>query len=171
MTTATPPANILGQRVLFGASWSAIAKVTIQLSALAASTVVARRVTPYAFGIVGMATLAIGLISLFRDLGTASAVIQRRDLNQHLLSSLFWVNVGIGFAGTALCFLSAPVAARIFREPAVVPVVRVLSASFLIGSVSNIHSALLNRSMTFKKLSLIDISSSVIGLGVVVTLA
>ncbi|MGD0909930.1 MAG: MOP flippase family protein [Candidatus Acidiferrales bacterium] len=171
MTTATPPANILGQRVLFGASWSAIAKVTIQLSALAASTVVARRVPPYAFGIVGMATLAIGLISLFRDLGTASAVIQRRDLNQHLLSSLFWVNVGIGFAGTALCFLSAPVAARIFREPAVVPVVRVLSASFLIGSVSNIHSALLNRSMTFKKLSLIDISSSVIGLGVVVTLA
>ena len=128
MSTAIPTANILGQRVLFGASWSAIARVTIQLSALAASTVVARRVPPYAYGIVGMATLAIGLISLFRDLGTASAVIQKRDLNQHLLSSLFWVNVGIGFAGTALCFLSAPVAARIFREPAVVPVVRVLSA-------------------------------------------
>ena len=118
-----------------------------------------------------MATLAIGLISLFRDLGTASAVIQKRDLNQHLLSSLFWVNVGIGFAGTALCFLSAPVAARIFREPAVVSVVRVLSVSFLIGSLTNIHAALLNRSMTFKKISLIDISSSVVGLGVVVTLA
>ena len=171
MSSATPAADILGQRVVSGASWSAIARVTIQLSALAASTVVARRVPPYAYGIVGMATLAIGLISLFRDLGTASAVIQRRDLNQHLLSSLFWVNVGIGFAGTALCFLSAPFAARIFREPAVVPVVRVLSASFLIESLTNIHAALLNRSMKFKKISLIEILSSVVGLGVVVALA
>jgi O-antigen/teichoic acid export membrane protein len=171
MSTATPVSDMLGQRVVSGASWSGIARVTIQLSALAASTVVARRVPPYAYGVVGMATIAIGLISLFRDLGTASAVIQRRDLNQHLLSSLFWLNVGIGFAGTVLCFLSAPIAARIFREPAVVPVVRVLSASFLIGSLTNIHAALLYRSMTFKKLSLIDISSSVVGLGVVVTLA
>ncbi len=171
MSTAIPAANVLGQRVLFGASWSAIARVTIQLSALAASTVVARRVPPNAFGIVGMAALAVGLISLFRDLGTAAAVIQKRDLNQQLLSSLFWVNLGIGFAVTALCFLSAPVAAKIFREPAVIPVVRVLSVSFLVSSLSNIHTALLNRSMAFRKVSLIDISSSVAGLGVIVTLA
>src|ERR1039458_5013118 len=137
MSTATPAPTVLSQRALFGVSWSATARITIQLSTIVASTVVARRVPPYAFGVVGMATLAIGLISLFRDLGTAAAVIQKRDLNQHLLSSLFWVNVGIGFAGTALCFLSAPVAARIFREPAVVPVVRVLSASFLIGTPAN----------------------------------
>src|ERR1700688_15814 len=138
MSTTTPAANILGQRVLFGASWSAIARITIQLSSLAASTVVARRVPPNALGIVGMATLAIGLISLFRDLGTAAAVIQKREINQHLLSSLFWVNVGIGFAGTALCFLSASIAARVFREPAVVPVVKVLSISFLLGGLTNI---------------------------------
>jgi O-antigen/teichoic acid export membrane protein len=171
VSTPTPAANVLGQRVLLGASWSAIARVTIQLSALAASTVVARRVPPYAYGVVGMATIAIGLISLFRDLGTSSAVIQKRNLNQSLLSSLFWVNVGIGFAGTVLCFLSAPVVARIFREPAVIPVVRVLSASFLIGSLANVHSALPNRSLKFKKISLIDMTSTVVGLGVVVTLA
>lgn len=171
MSTALPAAKVLGQRVLLGASWSVIARVTIQLSALAASTVVARRVPPFAFGVVGMATLAIGLISLFRDLGTSSAVIQKRDLNQSLLSSLFWVNVGIGFAGTTLCFLSAPFVAKIFREPAVVPVVRVLSVSFLIGSLANIHAALPNRSMIFKKISLIDMTSSIVGLGVVVILA
>ncbi len=171
MSTATPAPTILSQRVLFGASWSAIARVAIQFSALAASTIIARRVPPYAFGIVGMATLAIGLVSLFRDLGIASAVIQKRDLNQRLLSSLFWANAGIGIAGTVLCMLSAPVTGRLFRELAVVPVVRVLSVSFLLGGLTSIHSALLNRSMTFKKISLIDISSSLAGLGVVVTLA
>ena len=171
MSTTTPAVKILGQRALLGASWSAIARATIQLSALAASTIVARRVPPYAYGIVGMATLAIGLISLFRDLGTSSAVIQKRDLNQDLLSSLFWLNVGIGFAGTAVCFLSAPIVARMFREPAVIPVVRVLSVSFLIGSLTNVHAALPNRSMMFKKISLIDMSSSIVGLAAVVTLA
>jgi O-antigen/teichoic acid export membrane protein len=171
MSIATPAANILGRRVLFGASWSAISRVTIQVSTLAASTVVARRVPPNAYGIVGMATLTIGLISLFRDLGTAAAVIQKRDINQELLSSLFWLNVGIGFAGTALCFLSAPLAARIFREPAVIPVVRVLSVSFLLSGLANVHAALLSRSMTFKKISLIGISSTLTGLCVIVTLA
>ena len=43
--------------------------------------------------------------------------------------------------------------------------------SFLLGGLANIHAALLNRSMIFKKISLIDISSSVVGLVVVVTLA
>jgi PST family polysaccharide transporter len=171
MSTATPAPTVLSQRALFGVSWSATARITIQLSTIVASTVVARRVPPSAYGIVGMATLAIGLISLFRDLGTAAAVIQKRDLNQQLLSSLFWVNVGIGFVGTALCFLSAKAAAHVFHEPEIVPVIRVLSASFLIGSFSNIHAALLNRSMAFRKISSIDISSSVMGLGVVVTLA
>jgi O-antigen/teichoic acid export membrane protein len=171
MSTVIPEPKILCQRVLFGASWSAVARVTIQLSAFAASTIVARRVPPYAYGIVGMSTLVIGLVSLFRDLGISSAVIQRRDLNQHLLSSLFWVNVGISFAGAVLCFLSAPIAAKVFREPSVTPVLRVLSVSFVLGGLTNIHSALLTRSMTFKKISLIDISSTVVGLCVVVTLA
>jgi O-antigen/teichoic acid export membrane protein len=171
MNTAAPIPRTLSQRALFGVSWSATARITIQLSTIAASTVVARRVSPSAYGIVGMATLVIGLISLFRDLGTAAAVIQKRDLNQRLLSSLFWINIGIGLVGTALCFLSAKVAAQVFREPGVVPVIEVLSVSFLIGSFSNIHAALLNRSMSFRKISLIDISSSVIGLGVIVTLA
>ncbi len=171
MSTATPAATLLVGEFYLELAGLRSSSYDPTL-ALAASTVVARRVPPYAYGIVGMATLAIGLISLFRDLGTASAVIQRRDLNQHLLSSLFWVNVGIGFAGTALCFLSAPLSATSFAQPAVVPVVKnILSVSFLMGSFTNIHAALLNRSMIFKKISLIDISSSVVGLGVVVTLA
>jgi O-antigen/teichoic acid export membrane protein len=171
VSTEAPEANALGQRVLFGASWSAIARVTIQVSALAASTIVARRVPPYAYGVVGMATLAIGLITLFRDLGTSSAVIQKRDLDQRLLSSLFWLNVAIGFTGTVLCFLSAPLVAKIFREPAVIPVVRVLSVSFFVGGLCNVHAALPNRALRFKKISLIDMTSTVLGLGVVVTLA
>ena len=108
MSTAIPAEKLLGQRVLFGASWSAIARITIQVSALAASTIVARRVPPYAFGIVGMATLAIGVVSLFHDLGIASAVIQKRELNLDCsfaqspepVSFLIGVSPSIHFHGT-----------------------------------------------------------------------
>ena len=161
----------LARRIVTGAGWSGIARIVIQGCALAATAVIARRVPPSAYGTVGMATIVTGLVMLFRDLGSAAAVIQKRDLNQTFLSSLFWLNVAMGLFGTSVCFLSAPFVAVFFREPTVVPILRVLSTSFCITSLSTIHSALMNRSMDFRRISLIEISSAVAGFLMAVTFA
>lgn len=154
-----------------GAGWSALARISIQFSVIAASTVVARRVAPSAYGVVGMALLVTGLVSLFRDLGTTAAIIQKQDINDKLLSSVFWLNLAIGFVISGLCFAIAPAAGKFFRDSEIVPVLRVLSSSFVISSFASVHSALLNREMAFKKLSLIEIFSSFARIATVVTLA
>lgn len=161
----------LGQRIASGVGWSALARVSIQLSVIAASTVVARRVPPSAYGVVGMAVLVTGFVTLFRDLGTNAVVIQKRELSPPLLSSLYWLNVATGFVIGAICFLGAPLSGMFFREPAVVPVLRVLSISFPLSSFATIQTALLRREMAFKKISLIEIGSSLSRIAVVVTLA
>lgn len=171
MSSAEAAIKPLGQRVMSGTAWSAIARLVIQFSNLAAATIVARRVPPSAYGIVGMAVLVTGLVWLFRDLGITSAVIQKRDLSPQLLSSLFWVSLGLGIGTTSVCFLIAPVVAAFFHEPLVTPVLRVLSISFLISSVASIHNALMTRDMRFRQLAFIEITSAMASLALVIALA
>ena len=69
------------------------------------------------YGLMGMAQLVIAFISLFQDLGTSSAVIQRPDVNQRFLSTIWWLNLSISVFLTGVCWLLSPLAARLSCEP------------------------------------------------------
>jgi PST family polysaccharide transporter len=92
-----------------------------------------------------MAAVVIGFAGLFRDLGTAGAIVQRRDIDDGLLTSVFWLNLSMGIAVTGACWLTAPWAALFYREPALLGVLRALSVAFLITSLTGVHGALLTR--------------------------
>jgi PST family polysaccharide transporter len=79
--------------------------------------VLARLLTPADFGLIAMVATFTRLIELFRDLGLATATIQRTDISQEQVSYLFWVNVAAGVGGTALAAALAPVAAWFYGEP------------------------------------------------------
>src|SRR4029453_4050719 len=91
----------LTRTAVFGAGWSVLSSVSRQILQLATLAIVARRLGPFAYGLMGMATLVTVFLSNFRDLGTATAVIQRLEINQRLLSTLFWSNLVLG------CILAA----------------------------------------------------------------
>ena len=84
--------------------WTTISQVVRQIVQFATTVVLTRLLLPTDFGLMGMATIATGFANLFADLGTASAIIQRKELSNVLLSSIFWFNIAFGL-GLA-CFLS-----------------------------------------------------------------
>ena len=79
--------------VVKGAGLNAAARFGTQILAIAGTAVVARLVPPRAYGLMGMAAVVIGFAALFRDIGTASAIVQRRDIDDGLLTSVFWLNL------------------------------------------------------------------------------
>ena len=83
-------------RAVGGAGWSALANIVRQLLSFAAVAVLARQLGPGAYGLMGMAATATALLTNFRDLGTAAAIIQRPVVSRELLSTLFWTNLGFG---------------------------------------------------------------------------
>jgi PST family polysaccharide transporter len=109
-----------------------------------------------------MATAVIitGFISNFRDLGTATAIIQRRTVPQVFLSSVFWLNVAVGAAMCLLVAGSGTLAGTFFHNPEVTPVLRVLSLSLLIASCGVVHLAILIREMQFKALGIVDLGAA-----------
>jgi PST family polysaccharide transporter len=142
-----------------------------QLLSLGCVAILARKLGPGAYGLMGMALTVLMFLANFRDLGTAAAIIQRPAISQDLLSTLFWTNAGIGLLLSILAGMGAGPAARFFHQPELAPILRVLSVSFVVMSLGVVQNALLNRQMKFKLTSLADFISSVVGYGVALPMA
>lgn len=162
-------AENLTAKTVSGATWSAIARIGQQGVSLLSTAILARLLSPSAYGLLGMATVVIGFIDIFKDLGISSALIQRKDLTDEFTSSIFWANLLLGLLAAGVSIGIAPLVAIFYREPQVTAVMAVLSISFVISSLSIVQQALLTRQMAFNKLARIELTSSavaaIIGIG------
>ena len=133
--------------------------------------VMARLLDPQDFGLVGMVTAFTGVLSLFRDFGLSTATVQREEVSEEQLSTLFWINVVVGIVLAALALVLAPVVVRIYHEPRLLGITMLLSTGFLFNAVGVQHSALLQRHMRFTALAVINVASLVLSTLVAITMA
>lgn len=153
----------LKTQALAGVKWTTISQVVRQIVQFATTVVLTRLLLPTDFGLMGMATIATGFANLFADLGTASAIIQRKELSNALLSSIFWFNIAFGLGLTFLFILIAPLVALFYNEPRMTGLLQVLSVSFVISSLGIVQKARLERSLTFHLLAKIEIVATIVG--------
>lgn len=153
----------LRQKAVSGIKWSAISQAGRQGTQLLTMIILARLLAPSDFGVVEMAMVVIGFVGIFKDLGTAAAIIQRKELSETLLSSIFWVNVCFGSLAMILLFLFAPLVGLFYREVRVVVVLQVLSISFFISGLGILHQALLERTLSFSSLAKLEAISVFVG--------
>lgn len=133
--------------------------------------VLSRILRPSDFGLVGMVMALTGVLVLFRDFGLSAAAIQRANVTEDQLSTLFWVNIVIGallgLAGVAV----APGIADFYGRPELFHVTLFLALAFFINSAGVQHSATLQRQMRFTALSVIDVSSLALGNAIAIVAA
>ena len=133
--------------------------------------VLARLLTPQDFGLIAMVTAVTGFVALFKDAGLSMATVQRAEITQAQVSTLFWVNVALSCAVMLVVAALAPVLAWFYNEPRLVWITLALSATFVLGGLTVQHQALLQRQMRFKDLALVDIVSLAAGILTAVVLA
>ncbi|MBT9314588.1 MOP flippase family protein [Leptothoe spongobia TAU-MAC 1115] len=153
----------LREKATSGIKWSAISQVGRQVMQFFTTAVLARLLSPDDFGLLGMATIVIGFVNLFKDLGTSSAIIQKSEISDSLVHSIFWVNVAFGIAGTLVLLLVAPLIAAFYSEPRLIPVLRLLSLTFGISGLSILQKALLEKDLAFNALAKIELAAVVLG--------
>jgi O-antigen/teichoic acid export membrane protein len=130
---------------------------------LASLMILARLLGPEDFGLVGMVTVFTGVLTLFRDFGLSSAAIQRTNVTDEQISTLFWINLLVGALLALLAVVMAPVIAAFYHEPRLFGVTVVLATGFLFNSAGVQHGALLQREMRFTALAVINTIGLVIG--------
>jgi PST family polysaccharide transporter len=101
----------------------------------------------------------IGFVQLLADFGLLQAVVQRPNLTEEQLSSVFWINVGLGGVLTFLLMLLAPLLAWMYGEPRVLPITIALGGLVMVAALGMVPAALLNRRMQFGALAITDTCS------------
>src|SRR5205085_8548959 len=119
------------------------------------------------FGIVAIATLLCGFASLMADFGFSAALVQRKTLTDDDVRFSFTAQMLFAVILTVTAFATAPLFAAIFRQPAVQPVIRVLSAAFVIQASGQTSAALLKRDLRFRDLQGAQVGSYVLAFGAI----
>src|SRR5215831_12733223 len=163
----------LKHKVIRGGFAKALAQGANLVLRMGSLMVLARLLAPRDFGLVGMVTAFTGVLNLFRDFGLSSATVQRGDVTEEQISTLFWINVLVGLILGGLLMCMAHFLALFYHEPRLLWVSIVLGTSFIFNGAGVQHTALLERQMRFTALATIDtialLSSITIGIIMAVT--
>jgi PST family polysaccharide transporter len=147
----------LFEKSISGIKWSFSAQVVRQSIQLLTTIILARLLAPSDYGLLGMAMVMIGFLSIFSDLGTSSAVVYVKVPSEKLLSSVFWMNVLIGLFSASVVWIASPWISEFYNEQRLVEVLRMLSFSYVFGSVGAVHQAILTKQMDFNALARCEI--------------
>lgn len=151
----------LKKQLIQGTAWTFLKNGGEQFVSLLVFLVLARLLTPEAFGLIAMAKAFIGILDQFSDFGFNSAIIQKKDINEKHLSSTFWFNFSICMLLAIGFYSASPYIAQLYDEPELVLVTQLLSLVFVFNGLKRVQFAILKKNLEFKKLAVFGLLSSI----------
>lgn len=154
---------MLRQQAATGVRWMLLSTVVTTAAYVIQLIVLARLLSPAAFGLIGMLLIVVGFAQAYADLGLSAALIYRRDDTSDQRSSLYWLNL---FAGGILALgtlAAVPLIESVFSEPRLGPYVRVVSLMFIIVPLGKQFEVLLQKELSFRVLAIQESGAAVLG--------
>ncbi|HUL00882.1 MAG TPA: lipopolysaccharide biosynthesis protein [Nitrospirota bacterium] len=163
--------STLKQKAVSATIWSGIDTLARQGVQFGITLILARLLTPTDYGTVGLLAIFFGVSGVFINSGFSSALIQRQEISDVDLSSVFYFNVCIALLCTLLLCAAAPCIAAFYNMPVLTPLTRLMAASLFIGAFGSIQSTLLSKSLNFRRQCIISLAAVVVSGIVAVVLA
>ena len=151
--------------------WTALQKYSTMFIHFISGIILARLLTPYDYGCIGMLSIFMVLAEAFIDGGFGSALIQKKQPTQDDYSTIFWWNLGMALLMYVILFVSAPAISRFYEIPLLCDVLRVQGLVLFIYAFNIVQRNQLRKKLNFKVLSIVTIITSVTSLVVTIFMA
>ena len=149
-------------KVSKGFVWSFIERFLSQGISFLISIILARLIAPEAYGLIVMVTVFTNISAVLIEGGFSAALIQKKNRTEVDYSTVFYFNLLASIALFVVLFLFAPYIESFYNAPNLCVIVRVLSISLPLNSLTLIHKVKLNISLDFKSLSLVTFITTII---------
>lgn len=143
----------LREKTVIGSFWSLFERFGYLTIQFLSNLVFARLLMPEDFGVIGILLVFTSLSTVLVDGGLASALIQKKEINDTDASTMFFTNLGLSVAIYIVIFLFAPLIATFFKNPDIGLLLRVIEIIVVIDAFSAVQTALLSREMKFNLLA------------------
>jgi lipopolysaccharide exporter len=148
--------------VVRSARHNAVGQVVTQSARLLTSVVLARLLAPGDFGVVALAMVVQIFLDEIKDIGMGATIVQRKSVDQVLLNSVFYANVVIGAAVSALLYAAAGPVASSLGSAEAAPAVRGFAVIMFVTALGQIHLSLLRRAMQFRHIAKVISASAIV---------
>ncbi len=143
--------------------WRSGSQILGQIIAWGATFLVIRMLDPRDYGLFAMTQVVLVLLNMLNGYGLASAIIQKRDIDDRAIRQLFGMLLLLNLSLGAVQFAMAPLAAAYYRQPVVADLLRVQSLLYIATPFIALPYALLARAMDFRKQAQVNLVSAVAG--------
>jgi PST family polysaccharide transporter/lipopolysaccharide exporter len=159
----------LTQRSVVGGAWVAALNVSDRVLQLAMVVVLARLIGPEAFGLMGIALLALAAFRTVSRLGLDEALVYNENENiDDYLDTTLTLNIGRGVLVGSAAYLSAPLVATLLGEPRATPVLEVLALTPVLQGLRNPGIVYFRKDLEFHREYVYKVSGAVAQLVVAV---
>lgn len=160
--------NINKNKVISSLAWKLFERFVSQGLSLVIQIILARLLMPEDFGSLAIIVAITNYAAIFVQSGIATALIQKKDLNDKDVSTVLTSCLVLALFFYAILFVAAPFIADTYNSDILVPTLRVQSFVLFLNAINSVQTAILSRRMQFKRLfvrSLIAVPiSGVIGI-------
>lgn len=133
--------------------WSFLSELASKAIQPVVFIILARLLTPEDFGVMAAAMMVIAFSQIFWEAGMGKAFIQRQTDIEEAANAAFIINITLGAAIAGLLYAFAQtIAQEIFQDERVTAVLKAMTLQVLLGALSSVQSAQLQKEMSFKKL-------------------
>jgi len=154
-----------------GATISIVGQFVRIVTQAGSIVVLARILTPVDFGLLAMTYPIVLFATALQEAGLGMAVLQRKTISDTELSTVFWISAAFGSGLAVLLVLVSGPVADFYGDPRIESLLMASSALVVLGSLSSVPFAVLNRELKFVRMSMIDIVSLLAGFAVSVVAA
>lgn len=165
----------LKKKITNATKWSTISQVAARLIAPITNMVLARIISPEAFGVVATVTMIMSFTDMFTDAGFQKYLVQHefRDEDEKFKNAnvAFWTNFGISIFLWLIIIVFREQIAILVGNPGLGNVIAVACVQLLLTSFSSIQMALFRREFDFRTLFVVRIVAVCIPFVVTIPLA
>ena len=136
-----------------GVFWIAVAKYSGIVVQLLITAILARKITPAAFGTVAIASVILYFLDILSDIGIGPAVVQYKQLTKSHLNSLFTLTTYIGVLLTAMLYLLSSYISVFYDDVTLERVCQLMSIVIFFHSLNVVPYSLLRKEQRFRAIA------------------
>jgi PST family polysaccharide transporter len=159
------------EKAIRGVPWTLMTYAASKGITVVATLVLSRLLVPADFGLVTLATLAVAVFNVFRDLGLGGTLVQRQDLDRRDQGTVLALMLAMGVLVALILVVLSPVLAGFFREPRLSGVLVALSPIVFIGGFNWFYETVMQRELEFRRRFVALVAQSLTYAGVAISLA
>lgn len=150
------------QEIAKGVFWIAVARYSGIFISLGITAILARNVSPAAFGTMAVATVITAFLDIFIDMGFGTAIVQFKDLTKRQINSIFMVGTGIGIILALGMYFASTLIADYYNDTTLVTVCRCLCIPILFGALNIVPNGLMMKAKRFKTVAIRTLSFQIL---------